>query len=128
MICSSTNWRTISVMAFCSSVLSAYCGVATAMELPGRGRRPAQDNRPMRRALAAAIAAILLPVAPAAADTTLTSGTLEVRVDVSPFAVEVRDRADGDVLRTLGGAAPAPDDPHARYGPLGYAFDLREPV
>ena len=67
-------------------------------------------------------------VAPAAADTTLTSGTLEVRVQEAPFAVQVRDAADGDVLTTLGGGLPAPDDPQARYGPLGYAFDLREPV
>src|SRR4051795_8711823 len=31
MICSSTNWRTIAVMSFCSSVLSVYGEVATAM-------------------------------------------------------------------------------------------------
>src|SRR5215218_3250078 len=31
MICSSTNCRTISVMAFCSSVFSENCGVASAM-------------------------------------------------------------------------------------------------
>src|SRR5215217_319472 len=31
MICSSTNWWTISVMAFCSSVFSVYGEVATAM-------------------------------------------------------------------------------------------------
>jgi hypothetical protein len=31
MTCSSTNWRTISVIAFCSSVLSLYGVVATAI-------------------------------------------------------------------------------------------------
>src|ERR671911_2682910 len=31
MISLSTNWRTISVIAFCSSVFSAYVGVATAI-------------------------------------------------------------------------------------------------
>src|SRR3954447_17803565 len=31
MICPSTNWRTISVIAFWSSVFSEYCGVASAV-------------------------------------------------------------------------------------------------
>ena len=44
-----------------------------------------------------------------------------------PFSLAFVDRADGDVLSTLGGA-PRPDDRNARYGPLGYSMDLRQPV
>src|SRR5690242_655483 len=42
MICSSTNWRTMSVMAFCSSVFSRNCELATAIwggASRGRNRR-----------------------------------------------------------------------------------------
>src|SRR5687768_6362580 len=66
--------------------------------------------------------------AAAAADTQIRSGPLIVRVHADPFALEFVDSADGDVLRTIAGGLPAPDDPHARYGPLGYSFDLRVPV
>src|SRR5436190_17569825 len=38
MICSSTNWRTISVIAFCSSVFSRYDWAATAMRVALRAR------------------------------------------------------------------------------------------
>ena len=86
----------------------------------------------MRAALAALAAASAL-LAPAAADAqevagTVRSGQLEVRVLADPFGIEAIDRSDGDVLRTLAGALPDPADPNARYGPLGYSFDLREPV
>src|SRR5215212_2440124 len=58
MICSSTNWRTISVMAFCSSVFSENCGVASAMRSStSRARRGdaedtgAREPRPHRAGL-----------------------------------------------------------------------------
>ncbi|MEA2444815.1 MAG: hypothetical protein QOJ12_2107, partial [Thermoleophilales bacterium] len=59
---------------------------------------------------------------------TFDSGSLQLRVTQYPFTLEFVDHSDGDVLRTAGGALPAPNDPRARYGPLGYSFDLREPV
>src|SRR4051812_50161103 len=64
MTCSSTNCRPISVMAFCSSVFSEYCGVASAMRfrtsralrgarrIPAlwrAGRYPADDDGRTRR-------------------------------------------------------------------------------
>ena len=50
------------------------------------------------------------------------------RVSTDPFGLEFVDRADGEVLRTVGGAAAARTPPASRYGPLGYSFDLRLPV
>src|SRR4051812_1614396 len=46
MICSSANWRTISTMASCSSVISRYAAVSTAMA-------PARCGRTWKRAEAA---------------------------------------------------------------------------
>src|SRR3954469_19658832 len=59
---------------------------------------------------------------------TLKSGSLEASVTEAPFALTLTDTRDGDKLATLAGAPNAPDDPHARYGTLGYSFDLRVPV
>ena len=81
----------------------------------------------MRRLVAGL--ALALALAPAAqADERLRSGPLEVSVQAEPFALEFVDTTDGDVLRTFDGGAARPDDPAARYGPLGYSFDLRIPV
>ena len=76
---------------------------------------------------AVAVAAAAAWPAGAAAET-LSSGSLEARVDADPFRLEFRDAASGRTLSTLGGGTPSPTDPHARYGPLGYSFDLRVPV
>ena len=64
---------------------------------------------------------------PAAAQT-LRSGQLEARVSADPFALEFVDLADGERLRTFDAGAPRPDDSRAKFGPLGYSFDLRVPV
>jgi alpha-glucosidase (family GH31 glycosyl hydrolase) len=69
-----------------------------------------------------------LAVATPAAGQTLRSGQLEARVKAEPFSLEFVDLADGDVLRTFDGGAARPDDPRAKFGPLGYSFDLRVPV
>src|SRR6478736_2031771 len=47
-ICSSANWRTISVIAFCSSVLSIVAGVATAMGSRGSRRLIRQSSAARR--------------------------------------------------------------------------------
>ena len=77
-------------------------------------------------------AALLLGVLTAPADAgeplEVDAGALELRVGEDPFALEFVDRASGETLRTLGGGLPAPDDSDARYGPLGFSFDLRVPV
>jgi len=69
----------------------------------------------------------LATAAPAAAQT-LRSGQLEARVSPEPFALEFVDLADGERLRTFDAGAQRPDDPRAKFGPLGYSFDLRVPV
>ena len=56
------------------------------------------------------------------------SGPLRAEVTADPFALTLKDASDGDLLRTRRGTLPAPQSPQARYGPLGFAFDLREPV
>ncbi|MGH2953588.1 MAG: TIM-barrel domain-containing protein [Solirubrobacterales bacterium] len=74
----------------------------------------------------------LTAVAPAAARTAdplrIDSGPISALVAPEPFSLRFVDGTDGDVLRTVGGGAPTPTDPRARYGPLGYSFDLRIPV
>src|SRR5688572_27425254 len=83
-----------------------------------------------RRALAVAIAAAaLMGAGPAAAaePIELESGALTVRVQPEPFQIEFVDGADGDVLRTLAGAPAEAGDLNARYGTLGFSFDLRVP-
>ena len=62
-----------------------------------------------------------------ATDSELRSGSMEVRVTHQPFAIELEDTADGEVLRTIGGT-PDPASAGGRYGPLGYSFDLRIPI
>jgi sulfoquinovosidase len=54
----------------------------------------------------------------------IRSGPLTMRVRPEPFVIELVDRADGDVLRTLG----SEDGVLGRYGAPGYSFDLRVPV
>lgn len=76
--------------------------------------------------LVVSIAALVAP-APAVA-ASLATDSLEVRVRDAPFALEFVDRADGDVLRSVGGGTPGPADPRARYGPLGFSVDLRAPL
>jgi len=87
---------------------------------------------PLRTALLAAVLALgaWAPAADAGEGPppALDAGALEVRVGADPFALEFADAGSGEMLRTLGGALPAPDDPDARYGPLGYSFDLRVPI
>ncbi|MEA2475118.1 MAG: hypothetical protein QOE06_3033 [Thermoleophilaceae bacterium] len=80
---------------------------------------------------AVALAALLLCLlaAPAHASThVLDAGALTVRVTDEPFAIELVDRADGDVMRTVAAPAVPATDRRARYGPLGFSFDLRQPV
>jgi len=80
-------------------------------------------------ALSVLLVGLALPGAARAAEPpVLDSGALRVRVVAEPFALEVTDRADGEVLRTLAASGAAPDDPSARYGPLGYSFDTRQPI
>src|SRR3954468_21052541 len=78
--------------------------------------------------VAAVIGAGAATPAGAQAAPTLKSGPLEATITEAPFALTLTDTRDGDKLATLAGAPNAPDDPHARYGTLGYSFDLREPV
>ena len=77
-------------------------------------------------------AAALLAASPAAArgadPLSVDAGALRADVAADPFAIELTDTSSGEVLRTLGGANPSPTDPNARYGPLGYSFDLRIPI
>ena len=84
----------------------------------------------MRGAIAAlgAVAALALAPAAPAATHELDAGALTVRVADDPFAIELVDRADGDVLRTLARSGVPANDRRARYGPLGFSFDLRQPV
>ncbi|HEX8647920.1 MAG TPA: TIM-barrel domain-containing protein [Thermoleophilaceae bacterium] len=80
---------------------------------------------------ALALAALLLALAatPAAAATqTIDAGPLTVRVTDEPFAIELVDDADGDVLRTVAAPTAPPTDRAARYGALSFAFDLRQPI
>ena len=77
----------------------------------------------MRALIVIGVAAAALSVPSAAGAVELRSGPLTATVKAEPFALEFRDAADGDVLRTLSGVRPA-----ASYGPLGYSFDLRVPV
>ncbi|MEX2196767.1 MAG: TIM-barrel domain-containing protein [Thermoleophilaceae bacterium] len=76
----------------------------------------------------AAVACICAGPAVAAEPLELDAGALTVRVQPEPFQVEFVDVADGDVLRTLAGAPGEPGDLHARYGTLGFSFDLRMPI
>jgi alpha-glucosidase (family GH31 glycosyl hydrolase) len=69
----------------------------------------------------------MAPSVAGAATAEVRSGPLSARVHSDPFALEFVDRADGDALRTRA-ALPPPDDVRARYGSLGYSFDLRVPV
>jgi len=73
-------------------------------------------------------AAAFLALTGTANAATFDAGALTVRVQDEPFALEFVDGADGDVLRSVGGGLPAPDSPNARYGPLGFSFDMRRPV
>jgi sulfoquinovosidase len=82
----------------------------------------------VRALVVLAVVFLALTPAAAAAPPVLQSGALEARVSEAPFGLELKDRRDGDVLRTLGGDLPRPEDPRAKYGPLGYSFDLRVPV
>ncbi len=77
--------------------------------------------------IAAALAGTLAPAVAGAAESSLRSGSLKVAVTHDPFAIELTDRADGEVLRTIGGT-PDPASSNGRYGPLGYSFDLRIPI
>ena len=82
-----------------------------------------------RWAATGAILAVLAGAPAAGAEESLDAGGLRVEVREDPFELRFVDARDGDVLRTLGAPAAAdPRDPSARYGPLGYAFDLRQPV
>ncbi len=92
-------------------------------------------NTPARRRGACVIAAVaLLSAAPAASAraattaATVDAGALQASVTDNPFSIRFTDTTSGEVLRTLGGHVPDPDDPKARYGPLGFSFDLRIPV
>ena len=78
----------------------------------------------MRRLL---LLACVLAAAPNASAATTASESLRVTVDKERFALEFRDVRDGDAFRTVAARA-APDDPRAAYGPLGFSFDLRQPV
>jgi alpha-glucosidase (family GH31 glycosyl hydrolase) len=81
------------------------------------------------KALLVAVLA-LLAAAPAASAATqqLDTGPLTVRVTDEPFAIELVDDADGDVLRTVPASGASANDRRARYGPLGFSFDLRQPI
>ena len=68
--------------------------------------------------------ALLLALPASAGAVELRSGPLTATVKSEPFALEFRDAADGDVLRTLSGAGGE----RGKYGSLGYSFDLRVPV
>jgi alpha-glucosidase len=81
------------------------------------------------KALALALLALgLLAPAAGAATQRLDTGPLTVRVTDEPFALELVDDADGDVLRTVRPSGASASDRRARYGPLGFSFDLRQPV
>ncbi|HVE69647.1 MAG TPA: TIM-barrel domain-containing protein [Solirubrobacteraceae bacterium] len=83
----------------------------------------------MRGGLCALVAVgVLAFPAGAGAVETLAAGGLRVEVREDPFELRFVDARDGDVLRTLGVPGGDPRDPQARYGTLGYAFDLRQPV
>ena len=63
----------------------------------------------------------LLAAAPAAsADSTVETSALRATVKDSPFAIELTDRTDGDVMRTLTAGG--------RDGGLAYGFDIRIPL
>jgi alpha-glucosidase (family GH31 glycosyl hydrolase) len=83
-----------------------------------------------RRASLLLVTILIASVAGAtpASGQTLRSGRLEARITAEPFALEFVDLSDGDKLRTVDAGAPRPDDPRAKFGPLGYSFDLRVPV
>ena len=84
---------------------------------------------PPVKALALAILVLLATSAPAAAATqTFDAGPLSVRVTDAPFAIEIVDDADGDVLRTVAPPSTPPTNRESRYGPLGFSFDLRQPI
>jgi sulfoquinovosidase len=75
--------------------------------------------------------ALLVPgggTAHAAGEHRVDSGALEAIVDADPFRLHFRDKASGRLLSSVGGGVPSPTDPRARYGPLGYSFDLRIPI
>src|SRR5688572_31194181 len=74
-----------------------------------------------------AVGALAFPAGAGAVET-LAAGGLQVEVREDPFELRFVDAVDGDVLRTVGVPGGDPRDPQARYGPLGYAFDLRQPV
>ena len=76
----------------------------------------------MRTVLITLAVALALPASAGAVE--LRSGPLTATVRSEPFALEFRDSADGDVLRTLSGAG----GDRGKYGSLGYSFDLRVPV
>ncbi|HEX8743593.1 MAG TPA: TIM-barrel domain-containing protein [Thermoleophilaceae bacterium] len=79
--------------------------------------------------LALAILALALLAAPAGAAThSFTAGAIDVNVADDPFSLELVDAADGDVLRTVAAPTVPADDRRARYGPLGFSFDLRQPI
>ena len=59
-------------------------------------------------------------IAPAAEAETVDSGALRATVKTAPFALDLTDRADGEVLRSL--VAPGRD------GGLAYGFDIRIPI
>ena len=95
--------------------------------------RERAGRTPTRRGIAAALVALsavltLPATAFAGSGLELRSGQLLAEVTADPFAITLTDEADGDVLRTRAGGTAAPDDPRARYGPLGYSYDLRQPV
>jgi alpha-glucosidase (family GH31 glycosyl hydrolase) len=81
------------------------------------------------KAFVLALLALAALAAPAQATThTLDAGPLTARVTDEPFAIELVDDADGDVLRTIAAPAAGASDRRARYGPLGFSFDLRQPI
>jgi alpha-glucosidase (family GH31 glycosyl hydrolase) len=79
-------------------------------------------------ALAALLLLAICATPAAAATQTLDAGPLTVRVTDEPFALELVDEADGDVLRTVAAPTAPPTDRASRYGPLGFSFDLRQPI
>ncbi|HEX8054114.1 MAG TPA: TIM-barrel domain-containing protein, partial [Thermoleophilaceae bacterium] len=82
----------------------------------------------MKALVLALLALVLAAPAAGAATHELDAGPLTVRVTDEPFAIELVDEADGDVLRTVAAPGVAASDRRARYGPLGFSFDLRQPV
>ena len=77
--------------------------------------------------LAAIAIALAAPPASAATEQ-FDAGPLTVRVTDEPFAIELVDRTDGDALRTVPASDAPANDRRARYGPLGFSFDLRQPI